>query len=106
MYPVYYFNYGNSHLQRLLLDGLLQIDVGLVGNVQRQLQLSDLDLELLLDAGDLCLQLGLGLDHASVQLLDLDAGLLAGDQKVMSVKLQGLKVLDIQMRGGLNATVE
>lgn len=66
-----------SQGERLLLDRLLQIDVVLVGHVERQLQLGDLDLQLLLHALHLGLQLGLGLDYAGVQLLDLDAGLLA-----------------------------
>lgn len=68
-----------TNLQRLLLDDLLEIDVGLVGDIKRKLKLGDLDLQLLLDAGDLRLQLGLSLNHTSVQLLDLDAGLLAVD---------------------------
>lgn len=63
--------------QGLLLEGLLQIDVGLVGDVERHLQLGDLDLELLLDALHLGLQPGLGLDHARVELLDFNAVLLA-----------------------------
>lgn len=61
----------------MFLDGLLQIDVVLVGNVQRQLQFGDLDLQLLLHALHLGLQLRLRFDHAGVQLLDLDTGLLA-----------------------------
>lgn len=66
-----------SQLQRLLLDHLLQVDVGLVGHIQRHLQLGDLDLQLLLDACHLGLQPGLSLNDASIQLLDLNAGLLA-----------------------------
>lgn len=65
----------------MLLDGLLQFDVALVGDVQRHLQLGDLDVKLLLDAGDLGLEPGLSLHDAHVELLDLDAGLLAVTQK-------------------------
>lgn len=63
--------------KRLLLDGLLEVDVGLVGDVQGHFQLGDVDLELLLDAGNFGLELGLGLDHAGVELFDFNAGLLA-----------------------------
>lgn len=66
-----------GQLQRLLLDHLLQIDVGLVGHIQRHLQLGDLDLQLLLDASHLGLQAGLRLNDAGIELLDLNAGLLA-----------------------------
>jgi hypothetical protein len=69
-----------GELQGLLLDGLLQVDVGLVGRIQGHLQLGDLDLELLLDAGDLGLETGLGLDDAGVKLFDLDAGGLAANR--------------------------
>lgn len=61
----------------MLLDGLLQVKVGLVSDIKRQFQFGNVDLELLLDAGDLGFQLGLSLNNASVQLLDLNAGLLA-----------------------------
>lgn len=61
----------------MLLDSLLQIDVVLVGDVQRQFELGDLDLELLLHALDLGLQFRLGLDHTGAQLLDFNAGLFA-----------------------------
>lgn len=67
--------YGQS--ERLLLDGLLQVDVVLVSNVEGQLQLGDLNLHLLLHALHLGLQLRLRLDHTGVQLLDLDTGLFA-----------------------------
>lgn len=63
--------------ERLLLDRFLQIDVILIGNVQRQLQLGDVNLQLLLHTLNLGLQLRLRLDDTGVQLLDLDAGLLA-----------------------------
>lgn len=69
---------GQSH--GLLLDGLLQIDVGLVGNVQGHFQLSDLDLQLLLDASDFGPQLGLGFNNTSVQLFNFNAGLFAVTQ--------------------------
>lgn len=68
-----------AYLQRLFLDGFLQINVGLVCDVKRELEFGDVDLELLLDAGHLRLQFGLGLHNASVQLLNLDAGLLTVD---------------------------
>lgn len=66
-----------GQLSGLSLDGLLQFNVGVVGNIQGHLQLSDLDLQLLLDALDFALQLGLSLNDASIQLFDFDAGLLA-----------------------------
>lgn len=68
------------YLQRLFLDGLLQINIGLVGDIQGQFKFSDLDLELLLDACDFGLQLGLSLYYARIQLLDLDACLLAEEK--------------------------
>lgn len=71
----------------LLLDGLLQLYVVLVGYVQRQLQLCDVDLQLLLDASHLGLQLGLGLHNTSVQLLYLDAGLLAVNTSITCLML-------------------
>lgn len=67
-------------LKGLLLDGLLQVDVELVGGVQGHLKLGDLDLELLLDAGDLGLEPSLGLDHTSVKLFNFDAGGLAANK--------------------------
>lgn len=66
-----------GQLQRLLLDGLLQVDVGAVGNVQRHLEFGDVDLELLLDALDLALQLSLSLNDASIKLFNFNASLLA-----------------------------
>ena len=69
-----------SKLKGLLLDGLLQVDVELVGGVQGHLKLGDLDLELLLDAGDLGLEPSLGLDHTSVKLFNFDAGGLAANK--------------------------
>lgn len=71
-----------TYLQGLLLDDLLKIDVGLIGDIKRKLELGDLDLQLLLNAGDFGLQLGLSLHNASVQLLDLDAGLFAVDNTI------------------------
>lgn len=62
-----------GNLERLFLAELLQVDVLLVGSVERHLQLGDLNLQLLLDAGDLGLQLGLGLDDTGIQLFDFDA---------------------------------
>lgn len=85
------FSYGQS--ERLLLDGLLQINVVLVGDVQRQLELGDLDLQLLLYTLHLGLQLRLGLHYASVQLLDLDAGLLADQFHSASVYLKHYRSL-------------
>lgn len=78
-----------SQLSRLPLDGLLQFNVGVVGNIQGHLQLSDLDLQLLLDALNLALQLGLGLNDASIQLLDFNAGLLAtlGETREIAVEI-------------------
>lgn len=70
-----------GELEGLLLDGLLEVDVDLVGAVQGHLQFGDLDLQLLLDAGHLGLQSGLGLDDARIELLDFDAGGLAGKEK-------------------------
>lgn len=67
-----------GELQRLLLDGLLQVEVGLVGGVQGHLELGDLDLELLLDAGDFGLEPGFGFHDARVELFNLEAGRLAG----------------------------
>lgn len=64
--------------QGLLLDGLLQVKIGLVGSIQRHLQLGDLDLELLLDAGDLGLEPGLSFHDASIELFNFKAGCLAG----------------------------
>lgn len=77
--------------QRLFLDRLLEIDVGLVGGIQGHFQFGDLDLQLLLDAGDLALQSGLGLDDASVQLFDLDAGLFAGNKSKLKLLVWGFK---------------
>lgn len=67
--------YGQS--ESLLLDGLLQVDVVLVGDVQGQFELGDLDLHLLLYTLNLGLQPHFGFHHASIQLLDFDAGLFA-----------------------------
>jgi len=69
----------------LPLDGLLQFDVALVGNVQRHLEFGDLDVQLLLDASNLGLEPGLSLHDANVELLDLDAGLLAEKQEKENV---------------------
>ncbi|KAH9407368.1 hypothetical protein TYRP_012923 [Tyrophagus putrescentiae] len=62
-----------------LVDGLLQltmhlivVNVGLVGGIQRQLQLGNLRLVLLLQSSHLGLQLRLRLGQAHVQLLNLD----------------------------------
>lgn len=44
-----------SKAEGLLFDGLLQFNVVLVGNIQGHLQLSDMNLQLLLDACDLSL---------------------------------------------------
>jgi len=66
-----------GELKGLLLDGLLQFNVVPVGDVEGHLEFGDLDLELLLDALDFRLKLGFSLNHAGVQLLDLDGGLLA-----------------------------
>lgn len=65
----------------LFLDGLLEINVGLVGDIQRHFQFSDLNLELLLDAGDLRSELGLGFDYAGAELFNLDAGLFAAKKE-------------------------
>jgi hypothetical protein len=67
--------------ERLLLNGLLQLDVVLVGHVQRHLEVLDLDVQLLLDAGHLGLQLHLSLHDARVELLDLDARLFAANMR-------------------------
>lgn len=72
-------------VQRLLLDGLLQVDVSLVGDVQGHFQFGDLNLELLLDTLHLSLQPGLRLDHARVELLDFNAVLLAGNELICSM---------------------
>lgn len=69
------------YLQRLLLDGLLQVNVGLVGDIQGHFQFGDVDLHLLLDPDDFGLQPCLGLDDASAELLDLNAGLFAEEGK-------------------------
>lgn len=66
-----------SELQGLLLDGLLQVEVGLVGSVQRHLQLGDLDLELLLDAGDLGFEPSLRFHDTGIELFNFKAGCLA-----------------------------
>jgi len=66
-----------SQSEGLLLNGLLQINVVLVSDVQGQFEFGDLDLELLLYTLNLGLQLRLGFHHAGVQLLDFDAGLFA-----------------------------
>lgn len=63
-----------SELERLFLDRLLQVDVGLVGAVQRHLQLGDLDLQLLLDASNLGLKTGLSFNDTSIKLLNFNAG--------------------------------
>lgn len=55
----------------------MQIDVVLVGNVERKFQFGDLNLELLLYTLYLGLQLRFRFDDAGIQLLDLNAGLLA-----------------------------
>lgn len=65
------------YLQRLLLDGLLQVNVGLISDIKGHFQFSDVDLHLLLDPDDFSLQPCLGLDDASAELLDLNAGLFA-----------------------------
>ena len=69
------------YLQRQLLDLLLELDVVLVGDVERHLQLGDGDLHLLLDAEDLGLQAGLGVGQAAVQLLDLQRQRLPAGQR-------------------------
>ncbi|KNC33082.1 hypothetical protein FF38_04698 [Lucilia cuprina] len=61
-----------GQLQGLFLDNLLQINVGLVGNIQGHFQFGDLDLQLLLNALDFGLQAGFGFNNASVQLFDFD----------------------------------
>lgn len=66
----------------MLLDGLLELDVGLVGDIQRHFQFGDLDLQLLLDAGHFGLELRLGLDQTVGKLLNLDGGLFAGREKM------------------------
>lgn len=60
-------------LERLFLDGLLQVDVDFVGTVQRHFQFSDLDLQFLLDASNLSLEAGLSFNNASIELFDFDA---------------------------------
>ena len=82
-----------SNLQRLLLNGLLQVNVGLVSDIKRQLQFSDLDLELLLDASYFGLQLSLSFYDASVQLLDLDAGLLTVDKTVKNYFITNIRIV-------------
>lgn len=64
-------------MQRLFLDRLLELDVGLVGDVQGHFQFGDVQLELLLDAGHLGLEFGLSLNQTTSELLNLDGGLLA-----------------------------
>lgn len=66
-----------GQLQRLFLDRLLELDVGLVGDVQGHFQFGDVQLELLLDAGHLGLEFGLSLNQTTSELLNLDGGLLA-----------------------------
>ena len=73
--------YTHGELEGLLLDGLLELQVVLVGDVQGHLELGDGHLELLLDAGDLGLEPGLGLHDAGIELFDLDGGLLAEGQR-------------------------
>lgn len=67
--------------ERLLLDGLLELKVVLIGDVQRKFQFGDLHLELLLDPGHFGFELGLGFNDPSVQLFDFNAGLLAEIKK-------------------------
>lgn len=85
-----------GELERLLLDGLLQVDVGLVGGVQRHLQFGDLDLEFLLDASDLGLEPGLGLDDAGVELLDFDRRGFTG-MEILRMKIRGNMVSEVKV---------
>lgn len=64
-------------LQGLFLDRLLELDVGLVSDVQGHFQFGDLELELLLDAGNFGFEFGLGFNQTVGELLDLDGSLFA-----------------------------
>lgn len=64
-------------MKSLLLDRLLKFNVGLVGGIERQFEFGDLGLVLLLEAGDLGLQLGFGLGKSDVELFDLNLVLLS-----------------------------
>lgn len=63
-------------LKTLFLDGLLQFDVIFIGNIQRQFEFGDLNLQLLLDASDFSFQFSFSFDDSGAKLLDFDAGLL------------------------------
>jgi hypothetical protein len=65
-----------GQLERLLLDGLLHLDVALVGNVQGHFQFGDGDLQLLADALHFGLEPGLSLDETGVELVDFDGHIL------------------------------
>lgn len=62
-----------GELEGLLLDGLLEIDVDLVGAVQGHLKFSYLDLQLLFDTCDFGLESGLSFDDASIELFNFNA---------------------------------
>lgn len=75
-------------LKRLFLNGLLQVNVHLVGAVQGHFQFGDLDLQLLLDAGNLGLETSLGFDDACIELFDFNAGGFAG------IEITTIKILN------------
>lgn len=63
-----------SKLEGLLLNGLLKVNIQLVGAIQRHFQFGDLDLELLLDASNFGLEAGFGFNNAGIELFDFNAG--------------------------------
>lgn len=70
-----YKSYRN--LNGVFLDGLLQVNIVLVADIQRHFQLGDLHLQLLLDAGNLGLKFGLSFNKTRAHLFDFDGHLFA-----------------------------
>lgn len=69
-----------SELQRLSLDGFLQVNVSFVGTVQGHFQFGDLDLQLLLDACNFGLKASFSLDDAGTELFNFNAGSFAANK--------------------------
>lgn len=62
-----------GQLERLLLNGLLQVNVHLVGRIERHFQFGNLNLELLLNSGDLGLKASFSFDNAGIELFYFNA---------------------------------
>lgn len=76
-----------SELEGLFLDGLLKVNVDLVGTVQGHFKFSDLNLQLLLDASDLGLEPGLSFNDTSIELFNFNASGFAVKEMENTLKL-------------------